>query len=206
MSNRVVFPYFGDEASLQALTRAVDACDEVIAVALDLGSPVALKVLQESALAAGAVRCHALDVREEFARRVILPALRLSGGVDPTDAVRSLAREFVEREVRAIAHIERADPLAAECPALPWMSRPDRYQTMGPAWVSISFADGMPTALNDVAMSLAELMESLETITGVAAFDVLQLACLELDQSAGGTIALLLQNGRITVEPALAVQ
>src|ERR1700752_2794489 len=49
---------------------------EVIAVTLDLGQGRELTQIRERAMATGAVRCHVLDVREEFARDYILPALQ----------------------------------------------------------------------------------------------------------------------------------
>src|SRR5258708_38391322 len=49
---------------------------EVIAVTLDLGQGRELTDVRERALAVGATRAHVLDVREEFARDYILPALQ----------------------------------------------------------------------------------------------------------------------------------
>ena len=49
---------------------------EVIAVTLDLGQGRELNQIRERAMATGAIRCHVLDVREEFARDYILPALQ----------------------------------------------------------------------------------------------------------------------------------
>ena len=52
---------------------------EVIAVTLDMGQGRELTQIRERAMATGAVRCHVLDVREEFARDYILPALQALG-------------------------------------------------------------------------------------------------------------------------------
>src|SRR4029078_7562671 len=49
---------------------------EIIAVTLDIGQGKELEEVRDRALAAGAVRAHVLDVREEFARDYIQPALK----------------------------------------------------------------------------------------------------------------------------------
>ena len=60
------------------LGRAFPGCRErygaeVIAVTVDLGQGSELEAVRDRALAAGAVRAHVLDVREEFARDYVLP-------------------------------------------------------------------------------------------------------------------------------------
>jgi argininosuccinate synthase len=45
--------------------------------------------------------------------------------------------------------------------------------TANPVHLDIGFEDGIPVSINGVSMSLTELMESLETITGEAALTVL---------------------------------
>ena len=49
---------------------------------LDLGQGRELEAVRDRALAAGAVRAHVLDVREEFARDFVLPALKADAAVD----------------------------------------------------------------------------------------------------------------------------
>ena len=49
---------------------------EIVAVTMDLGQGKELEAVRDRALAAGAVRAHVLDVREEFARDYVLPALK----------------------------------------------------------------------------------------------------------------------------------
>src|SRR5688572_19805913 len=49
---------------------------EIIALTLDLGQGQELSDVRERALAAGALRAHVIDAREEFARAYILPALQ----------------------------------------------------------------------------------------------------------------------------------
>ena len=49
---------------------------EVVTLTLDLGQGRVLEEVRDRALAAGAVRAHVLDVREEFAANFIVPALK----------------------------------------------------------------------------------------------------------------------------------
>jgi argininosuccinate synthase len=205
MTNRVVLAYFGDVQSSQAIAHVAGSGGEAVAVVLDLGGPAPLKSLRESALAAGALRCHALDVRDEFIRDVLLPSLDKSGG-DPVGTIGTAARAFVAQKVEEIADVEQAQPEGGPGPVLPWMSPPMRFMPVGAASLAIRFAAGLPVALNEVPMSLSELLESVETITGVAAFEVLQIAVTGLDGSREGVVALRVQDGRCEAVPALTVQ
>src|SRR5688572_32078984 len=75
--NRIVLGYSGGldaSAAVPWLKEKYQA--EVIAVTLDLGQGRELNQIRERAIATGAIRCHVLDVREEFARDYILPALQ----------------------------------------------------------------------------------------------------------------------------------
>jgi len=49
---------------------------EIIAVTMDLGQGKELEEVRDRALATGALRAHVLDLREEFARDYIVPALK----------------------------------------------------------------------------------------------------------------------------------
>src|SRR3954453_22890928 len=74
---RIVLAYSGGldtSVAIRWLAERYNA--EVIAVTLDLGQGRELTDVRERALALGAVRAHVLDVREEFARDYILPALQ----------------------------------------------------------------------------------------------------------------------------------
>ena len=73
---------------------------EVVAVTLDLGQGRELEDIRERALAIGAVRAHVLDVREEFARDVVLlkyvgmnPVVVRGGGPDITRYMERLGLE-----------------------------------------------------------------------------------------------------------------
>jgi hypothetical protein len=76
----------------------------------------------------------------------------------------------------------------------------------GPADLEIEFADGTPVAINRVPMTLTELMESVETISGIRAIDVLTLGYRELGDASDGRIALQVKpawRDEWTLEPAV---
>lgn len=89
---------------------------EIIAVTMDLGQGVELEAIRNQALAAGAVRAHVLDVREEFARDYVVPALKgaaIREGRDPMAT--ALGRPLIARKLVEIAAIERAAVVAHGC-------------------------------------------------------------------------------------------
>lgn len=89
---------------------------EVIAVTLDLGQGRQLEQIRERALATGAVRCHVLDVRDEFARDFILPALQ-AGAIyeDRYPMATSLGRPLIAQKLVEIAEMEKATAIAHGC-------------------------------------------------------------------------------------------
>jgi argininosuccinate synthase len=172
--NKLVVACFGDSASLDVIAEQ-SAAHEVIAVAMDFGGAVSLTDMRDLALAAGARRCHALDVREEFVRDCVLPALRMSVKdrvfADPSEAHAALGPAFAMRKLREIAALE--DAAVVEPLRVPHASRAGRVAAVPPRHLDIAFEHGVPVAINGVVMSLVELLESLETITGEAALTVL---------------------------------
>jgi argininosuccinate synthase len=221
---------------------------EVIAVTLDLGQGRELTEIRGRAMATGAVRCHVLDVREEFARDYILPALQAGAMYEERyPLATALGRPLIAKKLVEIAQMEHATAIAHGCtgkgndqvridvsaraidpkiqviaPARVWgMTRPEEieyarvrnvpvpttkaspYSTDenlwgrsiecgvledpwneppddiyaltksaaeapdAPAYVEIEWVEGVPTAVNGVAMPLTELIGSLETIAGV---------------------------------------
>ena len=203
LTNRIVLAYFGDQESTASIAQLVATRDaDVIAVALDLGDGVPLAQLRDGALAAGATRCHALDVREEFAREAVIPALRANALAEPGTVLPALARDFFEKKLREIADIERAAVTVPPHAAAPQPVRRARAAPAGPAHVEIHFADGSPYAVNGIPMSLTELMESIETITATPAIEVLQLAYQQLDLCDEGQVVLQAHDGTCTVTSA----
>ena len=105
--NRIVLAYSGGLDTSVAIAWIAETYNaEVIAVTLDLGQGRELTDVRERALAVGATRAHVLDVREEFARGYILPALQ--AGRLYEDRYRSPPRSGVRcrAEARDVAHME----------------------------------------------------------------------------------------------------
>lgn len=204
MTDRIVLGYFGDCAALQAVVdRSAARGEEVVAVVFDLGGNAPLSGLRDEALAAGAIRCHALDVREDFAREVVMPALRANAAVDLRTSIACLADGFVDRSLQTIARLEGATVYETGVSALPWLTGPRRRSAVEPATVSLQFAGGVPVELNAIPMTLTEILESVETITGHAAADALHLAYRELEPLCEGVVQLTAQNSRLEVVPRL---
>lgn len=112
--NRIVLAHSGGVGTLVAIPWLAEQYRaEVVTVTLDLGQGRQLDDVHERALAAGAARAHVIEVREEFARDFILPALRadaLYGGRTPL--IRALGRAAIARRLKAMADIERASYVA----------------------------------------------------------------------------------------------
>ena len=222
MSQRIVLAFSGGAGAPAAIPWLKEQYGgDVVAVTLDLGQGRELEELRDRALTAGALRAHALDVRDEFARDFVLPALRagaLRDGRDPMAA--ALAEPLVARKLVEIAQIEQAGAVAyggsaaalrrlassigGLNPALRllapvrdgdqgwgsnlwgrsipvdaahdmWTPLPDEIFThtkraddapAAAAFVELSFEQGAPVAINGIAMSLTELIESLSIIAG----------------------------------------
>ena len=89
---------------------------EIIAVTLDLGQGRELTQIRERAIATGAVRCHVLDVREEFAREYILPALQAGAMYEERyPLATALGRPLIAKKLVEIAQMENATAIAHGC-------------------------------------------------------------------------------------------
>ena len=89
---------------------------EVIAVTLDMGQGCELNQIRERAMATGAIRCHVLDVREEFARDYILPALQAGAMYEERyPLATALGRPLIAKKLVEIAHMEKATAIAHGC-------------------------------------------------------------------------------------------
>lgn len=112
---RVVLAYDGSGEMSIAIPWLVDerGVAEVVAMVVDVGRGAALVEVRERALALGAVRCHVIDAREEFARDYVLPALHagaFDGGRSPR--ISSLARRLVASKLVDVARMEHAGAVA----------------------------------------------------------------------------------------------
>jgi argininosuccinate synthase len=114
---RIVLAYSGSletTAAIPWLSETYDA--EVMTLTLDVGQGLDLAHIRERALAAGAVRAHVLDAREEFVRGYILPALH-SGAFSPDRefAGIALSRPLIGRRLVEMARMESAGGVAHGC-------------------------------------------------------------------------------------------
>jgi argininosuccinate synthase len=236
-TNRIVLAYSGSLNTTVAIAWLADRYRaEIVTVTLDLGQGPGLEAARDRARAAGAVRAHVVDARDEFARDFIVPAIDAGAvGDDGDPLTAAIARPLIARhlvriasleDARAVAHgsplgdrdgdrLERAvralDPaLTVLAPVHEWrltapeiagyartrgIPVPARADESGardvnlwgrtldqagafvltrsaqaapdlPAYVEVAFEDGVPVAVNGVALPLVELISSLETIAG----------------------------------------
>jgi argininosuccinate synthase len=115
--DRIVLAYSGGlDTSVAIPWLAEKYGAEIVAVTLDLGQGRELDEIRQRALAAGAVRCHVLDVREVFAKDYILPALKASALYEEQyPMATAIGRPLIARTLVEIAHIERATAIAHGC-------------------------------------------------------------------------------------------
>jgi argininosuccinate synthase len=114
MMKRIVLAYSGSLSTTVAipwLTETYGA--EIVTVTVDLGADQELGTVRDRALAAGAVRAHVLDVREEFAHDYVLRALK----ADAMLVGASLSRPLLARKLVEVADMEQADAVAHGCTA-----------------------------------------------------------------------------------------
>jgi argininosuccinate synthase len=114
---RIVLAYSGGLDTSVAIPWLADKYGaEVVAVTMDLGQGRELDDVRERALGVGAVRAHVLDVREEFARDFILPALQ-AGAIyeDRYPLATALGRPLIARHLVRIAELEGATAIAHGC-------------------------------------------------------------------------------------------
>jgi argininosuccinate synthase len=109
---RVVLAFSGGPQAAEALARLKDEA-EVITVTLDLGQGGVLEEVRDRALAAGAMRAHVLDVREEFASQYIVRALKADAVYeDRYPMATSLGRPLIASKLVEVAGIEQATVVA----------------------------------------------------------------------------------------------
>src|SRR4051794_10969449 len=111
---RILLAYSGgahSSAAIAWLSRQFDA--EIVALILDLGQGGDLEAVRDGALALGAIRAHVLDVRDEFARHFLVPALKADVLYDATHSRAALlGRPLVAQKLVEIAAIEQTTSVA----------------------------------------------------------------------------------------------
>jgi len=114
---RTVLAYSGGLDTSVAIPWLREHCGaEVVTVTLDLGQGRELSGIRERAFAAGAVRAHVLDAREEFARDYLIPALR-AGAIyeEQYPLATALGRPLIAKCLVSIAAMEGATAVAHGC-------------------------------------------------------------------------------------------
>ncbi|MEO6214007.1 MAG: argininosuccinate synthase domain-containing protein [Vicinamibacterales bacterium] len=114
--NRIVLAYSGGVVTSVAIPWLASAYDaDIVTVTLDLGQGLELAPVRERALAAGAIRAHVIDARDEFVRDYILPALQ-SGALPPGRSMGTeLSRPLIARRLVDMARMENASKVAHGC-------------------------------------------------------------------------------------------
>ena len=114
---RIVLAYSGGLDTSVAIPWLAEKYQaEIVAVTLDLGQGKELDDVRERAMAVGAVRCHVLDVRAEFAEQYVLPSLQagaLYEGQYPLAT--ALGRPLIAKQLVEIANMESAGAIAHGC-------------------------------------------------------------------------------------------
>ena len=114
---RIVLAYSGGLDTSVAIPWLAEKYEaEIVAVTLDLGQGKELDDVRERAMAVGAVRCHVLDVRAEFAEQYVLPSLQagaLYEGQYPLAT--ALGRPLIAKQLVEIANMESAGAIAHGC-------------------------------------------------------------------------------------------
>ena len=114
VKNRIVLAYSGglDTSFLiKWIQEKYDA--EVITMTADVGQGDDMKAVEEKALTIGALRHHALDIRNEFARDYVFPAVKANAlyeGKYPIST--ALTRPLIASKLVEIAHKENASGIA----------------------------------------------------------------------------------------------
>jgi len=193
---RIVLAYSGSAAADAAVRWLAEQHGaEVVALTLDIGQRGDLEDVRDRALAAGAIRAHVLDVREEFIAEYLLRALRAGVLYDRgASNATAVGRPLIAKRLVEIARIEQTTTVAHACegdsriataiqtlapamsvvapPTLAAIDTPRRPRRIPaecpdePAFVTIAVHRGKPSAINGIAMPSVDLIASLDIIAG----------------------------------------
>jgi len=117
VKNRIVLAYSGGldtSFSIKCIQEKYDA--EVVTMTADVGQGDDLRAIEEKALAIGALRHYSLDIKDEFARDYIFPAIKANAlyqGKYPVST--SLARPLIASKLVETARKENATGVAHGC-------------------------------------------------------------------------------------------
>jgi argininosuccinate synthase len=119
VKDRIVLAYSGSLETAVAIPWLAERhAADIVTMTLDLGAGGDLQEVRERAMAAGAVRAHVLDARDEFLRDHVLPATQTGSLCHPQNPIpASLAHPLIAGKLVDIAAIERASAVAHGCRA-----------------------------------------------------------------------------------------
>lgn len=154
MKKPIVMAYSGGLGSSVAIPWLADRhATDVVTVTLDLGQSTDLGEIRDRALAAGAVRAHVLDARDEFARDILWPVLRadaLSDGEYPMAT--AMSRPLIAKKLAEMARIEGAEMVAHASAGRDRARLDQPVRALNPLLKSIACADDMtPAQLTEYA-------------------------------------------------------
>lgn len=111
---RIVLAYSGSVTTSAAIPWVMERHGaEVVTVTLDVGQGLELAHIRERALAAGAVRAHVIDARDEFVRRHVLPSFRAGAFADLSAfSTTAQTRPLIARRLLDLAKMEAASAVA----------------------------------------------------------------------------------------------
>jgi len=112
--HKILLAYSGGSRSSAAIAWLSQQHDaEIVALILDIGQGGDLEAVRDGALALGAIRAHVLDVRDEFARHFLIPALKADVLYDDRQSRASLlSRPLIAQKLVEIAAIEQTTTVA----------------------------------------------------------------------------------------------
>ena len=112
--NRVLLAYSGSARSTAAVAWLAETSGaEIVTLTLDVGQGGDLEGTRDRALALGAIRAHVLDVRDEFVRHYLVPALKADVLYDDgRSRAERLSRPLIAQKLVEIAAIEGASAVA----------------------------------------------------------------------------------------------
>ncbi len=114
MPKKIVLAYSGglDTSVIMGWLKETYSC-EVIAFCADVGQGEDLEAVKKKALATGASKCHVVDLREEFVRDFVFPALRADAAYEQDYLMgTSLARPIIAKAQMEVVKQEGADAVA----------------------------------------------------------------------------------------------
>lgn len=148
MKTPIVLAYSGGLRSSVAIPWLADRhAADVVAVTLDLGQSTDLAEIRDRALAAGAVRAHVVDARDEFVRDFVWPALRADALADGRyPMATAISRPLIAKTLLEIGRIEGAAMVAHGSAGRDRVRLDQPLRSLAPSLVAIAAADAMTAA------------------------------------------------------------